>query len=48
MAFLSKVMTQEQQGYPTHEHELLALMIALEKWRHYVLPLSLMVWTDHN
>ena len=23
-------------------------MIALEEWRHYVLPLTLTVWTDHN
>ena len=38
VAFLSKVMTKEQQGYPTHEQELLALMITLEEWRHYVLP----------
>ncbi len=28
VAFLSKVMTKEQQGYPTHEQELLALMLA--------------------
>ena len=40
VAFLSKVMANEQQGYPTHEQELLALMIALEEWRH--------VRTDHN
>ncbi len=31
VAFLSKVMTKEQ------------LMIALEEWRHYLLPLSFMV-----
>ena len=23
-------------------------MIALEEWRHYVLPLTFTVWTDHN
>jgi hypothetical protein len=40
VAFLSKVMTKEQQGYPTH--------ITLEECRHYVLPLSFTVWTDHN
>ena len=45
MAFLSKVMTKEQQGYPTHEQELLALMIALGEWRHYVIPLSFRPWT---
>ncbi len=48
MAFLSKVMTKEQQGYPTHEQELLALMIALEVWRYCVLPLFFTVWTHHN
>ncbi len=48
VAFLSKVMTKEQQGYPTHEQELLALMIALEEWRHYVLPLTFTVRTDHT
>ncbi len=48
VAFLSKVMTKEQQGYPKHEQKLLALMIALEEWRHYVLQLSFTVWTDHH
>ncbi len=41
----SHLMTKEQWGYPTHEQELLALMIALEEWRNYILP---HVWTDHN
>ncbi len=36
-------MTKEQRGYPTHEQELLALMIALEV-RNDVLPLSFTVW----
>ncbi len=48
VAFLYKVMTKEQQGYPTHAQELLALMIAQEEWRHYELPLSSTVQTDHN
>ncbi len=43
VAFLSKVMTKEERGYPIHEQELLALMIALEEWRLYVLPLSFKV-----
>ncbi len=39
-------MTKEQQGYPTHEQELLALMIAQEESRHYGPVLT--VLTDHN
>ena len=48
VCYLSKVLNDAQSHYPTWEQELLALKIALEKWRHYLLPLHFTCRTDHN
>jgi len=47
-AYLSKVMSGAEQRYPTFEQELLALRIALEEWRHYLLPIRFLARTDNN
>ena len=48
VCYLSKVLNNAQSHYPTWEQELLALRIALEKWRHYLLPIHFTCRTDHN
>ena len=48
IAFMSKVMNAAQSKYPTFEQELLALKLAFEEWRHYLLPLQFIARTDHN
>ena len=48
VCYLSKVLNDAQSHYPTWEQELLALKIALEKWRHYLLPIHFTCRTDHN
>ena len=48
VCYLSKVLNKAQSHYPTWEQELLGLKIALEKWRHYLLPLHFVCRTDHN
>ena len=48
VAFLSKVMKTAESHYPTFEQELLALKVALEQWRHYLLPLHFTARTDHT
>jgi hypothetical protein len=34
VAFMSKTMTSAERNYPTHDQELLAVIRALEQWRH--------------
>ena len=36
VAFLSRTMTSHERNYPIQEQELLALIYALKKWRHYL------------
>ena len=48
VCFLSKVLNSPQSHYPTWEQELLALLLAMEAWRHYLLPISFQARTDHN
>ena len=37
IAFLSKKMLPAELNYPAHEQELLAIIVALKAWRHYLL-----------
>ena len=48
VAYMSKVMNRAQAKYPTFEQELLALKLAFEEWKHYLLPLVFKARTDHN
>lgn len=48
VAFMSKVMNGAQARYPTFEQELLALKLALEEWKHYLLPITFTARTDHH
>jgi transposase InsO family protein len=50
VAFYSKSMLPAEQNYDIHDKELLAIIRALESFRHYLEgnPLPFEVWTDHN
>lgn len=48
IAYLSKKMLPAEKNYPIHEQELLAIIIALKEWRHYLLGTKFTVYTDHN
>jgi hypothetical protein len=50
VAFYSKSMVPAEQNYDIHDKELLAIIRALEAFRHYLEghPLPFEVWTDHN
>ena len=48
VTFLSKVLHGPEERYSTYEIELLAVKIALEQWRHYLLPLEFTVRSDHH
>jgi len=50
IAFLSRTMQPAERNYKIYDKELLAIVEALVKWRHYLLdekePFE--VWTDHE
>ena len=48
IAFLSKKMLDAETRYPTHEQELLAIIHALNSWRHYLSGTKFTIRTDHK
>ena len=48
IAFLSKKMLPAERNYPVHEQELLAVVVALREWRHYLHGRKFRVITDHH
>ena len=47
VAYFSKKLTGAPRNYATHERELLAIVVAVKKWRHYVDGKVTKVVTDH-
>src|SRR5712692_795468 len=49
VAFMSKSFNEVEQNYEIHDKEMLAIMIALDEWRQYLLRLEeeFEVWTNH-
>jgi transposase InsO family protein len=48
IAFLSHKMNEHERNYPVHEQELLAVIIALKEWRHYLFGRPFKILTDHQ
>jgi hypothetical protein len=50
IAFFSKALTAAERNYEIHDRELLAIIRALEEWRHYLQgnPNKIEVITDHK
>ena len=48
IAYFSKKLSPAQQKYPTHERELLAIVLAIEEWRVYLYGRHFKVYTDHH
>ncbi len=50
VTFLSKALTIMEQNYEIYNKELLAIMLALDKWRHYLMRAAqdFKIWTDHQ
>jgi hypothetical protein len=48
IAFLSHKMNEHEVNYPVHEQELLAIIIALKEWRHYLHGRPFKIITDHQ
>ncbi len=50
VAFLSKSLTVTECNYEIYNKELLAIMLVLDKWRHYLMRAAqdFEIWTDHQ
>ena len=48
IAFISRSLNVQQQSLSTYEKELLAIVFAVQKWRHYLLPKKFVIRTDHR
>ena len=48
IAYESRQLRVHEKNYPTHDLELLAVIHALKKWRHYLLGQTFELVTDHK
>jgi hypothetical protein len=50
VAFLSKSLSDTKGNYEIHDKEMLAIMRALDEWRHFLegAPHKVEIWTDHK
>ncbi len=50
VAFMSKSLTATECNYEIYNKELLAIMLALNKWCHYLMGVAkdIEIWTDHQ
>ncbi|WVZ52480.1 LOW QUALITY PROTEIN: hypothetical protein U9M48_003534 [Paspalum notatum var. saurae] len=48
IAYASCQLRKHEVNYPTHDLELLAVVHALKKWRHYLLGNTCHIYTDHK
>ncbi|WVZ89977.1 LOW QUALITY PROTEIN: hypothetical protein U9M48_036322 [Paspalum notatum var. saurae] len=48
IAYASRQPRKHEVNYPTHDLELLALVYAPKKWRHYLLGNTCHIYTDHK
>ncbi len=50
VAFMSKSLSATECNYEIYDKELLAIMLALDEWRHYLMgaAVDVEIWTDHQ
>ncbi|SJL16260.1 uncharacterized protein ARMOST_19780 [Armillaria ostoyae] len=50
VAFMSKALTATERNYEIYDKELLAIMLALSDWRHYLMGTleDVEIWMDHQ
>ncbi len=50
VAFMSKSLSTTECNYEIYDKELLAIMLALSEWRHYLMGAAkdIEIWTDHQ
>ena len=48
ISYLSRQLKQHEQNYPTHDLELVAVVLALKTWRHYLMGNRFEIYSDHK
>lgn len=48
MAFFSEKLNKEKRKYSSYDLELYAMVQALKKWRHYLLPKEFIMYTNNH
>ena len=50
VAFISKLLSNIERNYEIHNKEMLAVVICLEAWRHFLeeTVVKFEIWTDHK
>jgi hypothetical protein len=48
LAFISKPLSPQNQGLTVYEKEYLAILLAIDQWRHYLLQVEFVIHTDHQ
>lgn len=48
LAYISKALHGQHLLLSTYEKELLAILLAMKKWRHYLEPAHFFIRTDHK
>src|SRR3954462_13133751 len=46
--YASRQLKPHENNYPTHDHELAAVVHALKQWRHYLLGSCCELYSDHQ
>lgn len=48
VAYMSKVLSERNQNKSVYERELMAIVLAVQKWRPYLLGRSFVIHTDQK
>jgi hypothetical protein len=48
ISYSSRQLKRHKEHYPTHDLELVAVVMALRTWRHYLLGNAVHIYTDHK
>ena len=48
VACRSRKLSSAEKNYPVHDNEMLVLVDTLEEWRHYLLCVAVLLYTDNS